>query len=195
LQYLLALLSLSAAARVQDQGLRSINQKTRGWIQGSWGNSTQVYMTECTKVHSFMSQTTSTSSALRQGAAVCLAASLPVHVLLMCACRTPAHCIEYAHLIKWSHERQEEEFDADNEEHMTWIYTNALERAKQYGIEVRVRCEQYSRPGTGLACRHSGSVVRLLQQHSTGGLPHRQHAMGCGCNKCAQLCAVVAFWS
>lgn len=49
--------------------------------------------------------------------------------------RTPAHCIEYAHLIKWSHERQEEEFDADNEEHMTWIYNNALERAKQYGIE------------------------------------------------------------
>ena len=54
-----------------------------------------------------------------------------------CGCRTPAHCIEYAHLIKWSHERQEEEFDADNEEHMTWVYNNALERAKQYGIEVR----------------------------------------------------------
>lgn len=51
--------------------------------------------------------------------------------------RTPAHCIEYAHLIKWSHERQEEEFDADNEEHMTWVYNNALTRAKQYGIEVR----------------------------------------------------------
>lgn len=52
-------------------------------------------------------------------------------------CRTPAHCIEYAHLIKWSRERQEEEFDADNEEHMTWVYNNALDRAKQYGIEVQ----------------------------------------------------------
>lgn len=64
-----------------------------------------------------------------------LSVSVCPHVLYF---RTPAHCIEYAHLIKWSHERQEEEFDADNEEHMTWVYNHALERAKQYGIEVRL---------------------------------------------------------
>lgn len=50
--------------------------------------------------------------------------------------RTPAHCIEWAHLILWSRERQDVEFDADNEEHMTWVFTNALARAKEYGIEV-----------------------------------------------------------
>jgi hypothetical protein len=52
-------------------------------------------------------------------------------------CRTPAHCIEYAHLILWSQQRSNEEFDTDNEEHMQWVYNNALTRAKQYGIEVR----------------------------------------------------------
>lgn len=76
--------------------------------------------------------------------AVCQAVFRPVPTaVLVCVFRTPAHCIEYAHLIKWSHERQEEEFDADNEQHMIWIYTNALERAKQYGIEVR-HSHQYS---------------------------------------------------
>ncbi|WIA10224.1 hypothetical protein OEZ85_010426 [Tetradesmus obliquus] len=49
--------------------------------------------------------------------------------------RTPAHCIEYAHLILWSQQRSHEEFDTDDEEHMQWVYSNALARAKQYGIE------------------------------------------------------------
>jgi hypothetical protein len=57
--------------------------------------------------------------------------------LLLLPCRTPAHCIEYAHLILWSQQRSSEEFDTDNEEHMQWVYSNALTRAKQYGIEVR----------------------------------------------------------
>mmetsp|Transcript_34942 Transcript_34942/g.77699 ORF Transcript_34942/g.77699 Transcript_34942/m.77699 type:complete len:431 (+) Transcript_34942:72-1364(+) len=48
--------------------------------------------------------------------------------------RSAAHCIEYAHLILWSQVRQGEEFDADNEEHMKWVYEKALERARQYGI-------------------------------------------------------------
>ncbi len=33
--------------------------------------------------------------------------------------------------------RPGEEFDTDNEEHMKWVYEHALERAKQYGIQVR----------------------------------------------------------
>ncbi|PNW74589.1 hypothetical protein CHLRE_12g491500v5 [Chlamydomonas reinhardtii] len=48
--------------------------------------------------------------------------------------RSPAHCIEYAHLILWGQVRQGEEFDTDNEEHMKWVYDKAAERAKQYGI-------------------------------------------------------------
>jgi hypothetical protein len=52
--------------------------------------------------------------------------------------RSPAHCIEYVKLIQWEHEREDQcEFDADNEEHMTWVYEKALERAKSFGIEAR----------------------------------------------------------
>ena len=48
--------------------------------------------------------------------------------------RTAAHCIEYAHLIAWGAERPGEQFDADNVEHMKWIYDLALVRAEQFGI-------------------------------------------------------------
>lgn len=34
--------------------------------------------------------------------------------------RSPAHCIEYAHLILWGR-IHDEEFDSDNEEHMMWV--------------------------------------------------------------------------
>jgi hypothetical protein len=50
--------------------------------------------------------------------------------------RSPAHCIEYAHLIQWPHDRAGEEFDADNEEHMRWVYEKALKRAETFGIQV-----------------------------------------------------------
>eukprot|EP00892_Ulva_mutabilis_P009930 jgi/Ulvmu1/7309/UM035_0098.1 len=47
--------------------------------------------------------------------------------------RSPAHCIEYAHLILWGKVR-DEEFDSDNEEHMQWVCDRALERAQEYNI-------------------------------------------------------------
>jgi NEDD8-activating enzyme E1 len=50
--------------------------------------------------------------------------------------RSPAHCIEYAHLIQWEQERAGDEFDADNEEHMRWVYEKALKRADHFGIQV-----------------------------------------------------------
>ncbi|KAK8946738.1 NEDD8-activating enzyme E1 catalytic subunit [Platanthera zijinensis] len=48
--------------------------------------------------------------------------------------RTPAHCIEYAHLIKWSEVHSGKEFDPDDPEHMQWVYTLALKRAELFGI-------------------------------------------------------------
>ena len=51
-------------------------------------------------------------------------------------CRSAAHCIEYAHLIQWGQERPGEEFDADVEEHMKWVYDKATARAEQFGIPV-----------------------------------------------------------
>ena len=50
--------------------------------------------------------------------------------------RSPAHCIEYAKLIQWDAERSGEDFDADVEEHMQWVYRNALARAETYGIQA-----------------------------------------------------------
>ena len=57
--------------------------------------------------------------------------AVPVH-------RSPAHCIEYVHLIQWQQERGAEEFDADEEDHMRWVYDRALQRAEQFGIQVRI---------------------------------------------------------
>jgi ubiquitin-activating enzyme E1 C len=48
--------------------------------------------------------------------------------------RTPAHCVEYAHLIRWGQDRPGEEFDADDEEHMAWVFRVASERAQEHGI-------------------------------------------------------------
>ncbi|CAA6654142.1 unnamed protein product [Spirodela intermedia] len=48
--------------------------------------------------------------------------------------RTAAHCIEYAHLIKWDEVHRGKTFDADNPEHMQWIYSEAFKRAELFGI-------------------------------------------------------------
>lgn len=47
--------------------------------------------------------------------------------------RSPAHCIEYAHLILWGHEHSVE-FDSDNEAHMQWVFEEAAKRAAEYDI-------------------------------------------------------------
>ena len=51
-------------------------------------------------------------------------------------CRSPAHCIEYAHLIQWDAERAGEAFDADIEEHLRWVFDKAAARAAHYGIQA-----------------------------------------------------------
>lgn len=48
--------------------------------------------------------------------------------------RTPAHCIEYAHLIQWPQLRIGEDFDADNDEHLQWVFQKASQRADHFGI-------------------------------------------------------------
>ncbi|XP_077218119.1 NEDD8-activating enzyme E1 catalytic subunit-like isoform X2 [Tasmannia lanceolata] len=48
--------------------------------------------------------------------------------------RTAAHCIEYAHLIKWGEVHSGKTFDADDPEHMQWVYSEALKRAELFGI-------------------------------------------------------------
>eukprot|EP00850_Spirogloea_muscicola_P019109 SM000183S04003 [mRNA] locus=s183:200474:203745:- [translate_table: standard] len=40
--------------------------------------------------------------------------------------RSPAHCIEYAHLILWGQERADSQFDADDAEHMKWVYNKGV---------------------------------------------------------------------
>ncbi|KAL8121716.1 NEDD8-activating enzyme E1 catalytic subunit-like [Apium graveolens] len=48
--------------------------------------------------------------------------------------RTAAHCIEYAHLIKWDEVHDGKSFDPDDPEHMQWIYSEAVKRAELFGI-------------------------------------------------------------
>ncbi|KVI11251.1 NEDD8-activating enzyme E1 catalytic subunit isoform X1 [Cynara cardunculus var. scolymus] len=48
--------------------------------------------------------------------------------------RTAAHCIEYAHLIKWDEVHSGKSFDPDNPEHMQWVYLEAAKRAELFGI-------------------------------------------------------------
>ncbi|KAK4587161.1 hypothetical protein RGQ29_024044 [Quercus rubra] len=48
--------------------------------------------------------------------------------------RTAAHCIEYAHLIKWDEVHSGKTFDPDDPEHMKWIYNEAVKRAELFGI-------------------------------------------------------------
>ena len=36
----------------------------------------------------------------------------------------------------WQHERGAEEFDADEEEHMRWVYDRACQRAEHFGIQA-----------------------------------------------------------
>ena len=65
-----------------------------------------------------------------------LACMLFAHMYLDMTCRSPAHCIEYTHLIQWGRDRPNEEFDADVEEHMKWMYEHALARAQEFGIQA-----------------------------------------------------------
>ncbi|CAN8300611.1 unnamed protein product [Cochlearia groenlandica] len=48
--------------------------------------------------------------------------------------RNAAHCIEYAHLIKWPEVHREKSFDPDEPEHMKWVYDEAVKRAELFGI-------------------------------------------------------------
>ena len=72
-----------------------------------------------------------------------------------CFCRSPAHCIEYVHLIQWQHERGTEEFDADEETHMRWVYDRACQRAEHFGIQVM----SFMRPCSCHSCASTGYVV------------------------------------
>ncbi|XP_076919800.1 NEDD8-activating enzyme E1 catalytic subunit-like [Bidens hawaiensis] len=48
--------------------------------------------------------------------------------------RTAAHCIEYAHIIKWDEVHSGKSFDPDNPEHMQWVYSEAVKKAELFGI-------------------------------------------------------------
>ncbi|KAF4350198.1 hypothetical protein F8388_013619 [Cannabis sativa] len=48
--------------------------------------------------------------------------------------RTAAHCIEYAHLIKWDEVHSGKAFDPDDPKHMKWVYDEAIKRAELFGI-------------------------------------------------------------
>ena len=48
--------------------------------------------------------------------------------------RNAAHCIEYARLIQWPKQRPDDTFDADEPEHVKWVYDLAAKRAATFDI-------------------------------------------------------------
>eukprot|EP00049_Salpingoeca_infusionum_P004734 m.82948 g.82948 ORF g.82948 m.82948 type:complete len:431 (-) comp12706_c0_seq2:1288-2580(-) len=49
--------------------------------------------------------------------------------------RLPEHCIEYAKVVLWPRERKDDKLDGDNPDHVSWLYQQASERAKEFGIQ------------------------------------------------------------
>jgi len=61
----------------------------------------------------------------RAAVPLCTLASIP---------RQPAHCIEWASVIQWPKEKGDLKLDTDDPEHISWLYTQALSRAKEFNI-------------------------------------------------------------
>jgi ubiquitin-activating enzyme E1 C len=61
----------------------------------------------------------------REAVPLCTLATIP---------RQPQHCIEWARIIAWEEERKDDILDADDPEHVTWLYQKALSRAEEYKI-------------------------------------------------------------
>jgi len=61
----------------------------------------------------------------RAAVPLCTLASIP---------RQPEHCIEWAHIIAWPKEQPFPALDNDDPEHITWLYKQALDRAKHFNI-------------------------------------------------------------
>jgi NEDD8-activating enzyme E1 len=49
--------------------------------------------------------------------------------------RQPEHCIEYAKQVLWPKARPGDKFDADNADHLQWMFEQSEQRAKEFNIE------------------------------------------------------------
>jgi len=63
--------------------------------------------------------------------------------------RLPEHCIEWAHIIQWPKEWKDTKFDADNADHMKWMFETATKRADEFNIK-------------GVTYRLTGGVVKNI---------------------------------
>lgn len=63
----------------------------------------------------------------------------PAHGFQLCTIadtpRQPEHCIAYVQLMSWPEAHPDTTLDADNNEHVAWVYGKAKERAEKYMIE------------------------------------------------------------
>lgn len=68
---------------------------------------------------------------------ICTIANTPrfvIHVFTSWT-RLPEHCIEWAHIIQWPKEWKDTKFDADNTDHMKWMFDTATKRADEFNIK------------------------------------------------------------
>ncbi|KAF2154621.1 NEDD8 activating enzyme [Myriangium duriaei CBS 260.36] len=61
----------------------------------------------------------------REAVPLCTLATIP---------RQPQHCIEWAHIIAWEEERKDITLDTDDPEHISWLFSKASQRAKEFSI-------------------------------------------------------------
>ncbi|KAG6034376.1 hypothetical protein E4U41_006553 [Claviceps citrina] len=61
----------------------------------------------------------------RPAVPLCTIASIP---------RQPEHCVEWAHLMAWDQQKPFPRLDADDPDHIAWLYRAALARAAEFGI-------------------------------------------------------------
>jgi len=61
----------------------------------------------------------------RAAVPLCTLASIP---------RQPEHCVEWAQIIAWEAERGHLPLDSDDPEHISWLYSRALARARDFNI-------------------------------------------------------------
>jgi NEDD8-activating enzyme E1 len=105
---------------VDDERPDTMKPLIDGGTEGFKGQSKVILptMTSCIECQLDM-------HAPREAVPLCTLATIP---------RQPQHCVEWARIIAWEEERKDNTLDADDPEHVTWLYQKALERAKQFNI-------------------------------------------------------------
>ena len=106
---------------VDEESFESLKPLIDGGTEGFKGQARVILPTLSSCIECQLSM-----HAPRAAVPLCTLATIP---------RQPQHCIEWAHISAWPQERKDDTLDMDEPEHVSWLYTKALARAQEYGIQ------------------------------------------------------------